>query len=59
MEGVEDGKLGGLMVGVGWVLDVSDSGFLTEPLGMLGPASAGDTLRFLLGGVGGGLRPWV
>lgn len=57
MEGVEEGKLGGLMVGVGWALDVSDSGFLTEPLGILGPASAFDTLRFLLGGVGGGLRP--
>lgn len=57
MEGVEEGKLGGLMVGVGWALDVSDSVFLTEPLGILGPASAFDTLRFLLGGVGGGLRP--
>lgn len=57
MEVIEEGKLGGLMVGVGWALKIPASAFLTEPSGMLGPASAPDTLRFLLGGVGGGLRP--
>lgn len=57
MEDIGEGKLGGLMVGVGWALEISASAFLTEPSRVLGPASAPDTLHFLLGGVGGGLRP--